>query len=423
LSRRKAIVRWAVRIALLAAALSLALGGPIPSVLARTFPSLSPLVTATSSVAQRRWYLGWFWLAGPVAMLLLGVWKGRLFCRWICPAGTLYAIPAQWSLKKRLLKVRPNAVLFWLIVGSSLAGVPLLAFLDPLSTFNRLSPLLTGTYTLASLVPGLILPAVIVLSIFQPMIWCAQLCPLGYLFELGQAIRRHGTRPLKRGRRQILAGLLVGVPGGLLARRYVFGQGAAQRRPVLPPGAGDVESFAAACTRCYACVSVCPTKVIQAGFDTSRPIGQWFQPEVVYFDSEGHVEGGYCPEPCNRCSQVCPAGALSPLSFSEKWARQIGVAEIIRSACLAWTDGEACAVCQEVCPYGAVEIDEDDKGLARPVVNRELCRGCGACYSKCPAIRAGKAIRILGVERQKLVDDPELAPVACGGDTDPARRA
>ena len=80
----KTTVQWAVRLLLLAAALGLAAGGPVPVLLVRVVPGLSPLVTAMSSIAQRRWYLGLYWFAPPLAVLLLAVWKGRLFCRWIC---------------------------------------------------------------------------------------------------------------------------------------------------------------------------------------------------------------------------------------------------------------------------------------------------------------------------------------------------
>lgn len=396
---RKAI-QWAVRVVLLLAALVLAMGSPVPDVLVRVFPGLSPLVAGTSSIAQRRWYLGLYWLGPPLVVLLLALWKGRLFCRWICPAGTLYSIGSRVSLRKRLLKVRLNGYLFWTTLSAAVVGVPLLAFLDPLSTFNRATPLLRGTYTAASLVPGVILPLVLLLGVVQPMIWCTHLCPLGYLFELCHSARRSPGKAFSRSRRQIVTGLLVGAPLAAVARGVLLSKDTYGRRPVLPPGAEDLETFAANCTRCYACVDVCPTKVIRVGAHADRALLQLFQPEIEYFDSEDQPDCGYCAEPCNLCTQVCPAGALTPLTLEEKNRRQIGVAKIIRTACLAWEDGEACAVCQEVCPYLAIDLEDSEAGVPCPVVNEDACRGCGACYSKCPAIRAGKAIEIVGVERQ-----------------------
>ena len=392
---------------LLAAAVVLAFGGPLPVWAGRVLPSLSPLATAASSLAQHRWYAGLFWAAGPLVLLVLAVWKGRLFCRWACPLGTLYAVPSRLSLRKRLLKVRLNALLFWLIVGASLAGAPLLLAADPLATFNRLTPLARGTWTLAALVPGLIVPLMLILGAIQPMIWCTHLCPLGYCFELALAIRRPGVKvEFNRTRRSILAGLLIGVPAAALARKLLFARSAqAGQLPVLPPGAKDLDTFAAACTRCYACVNACPTRIIHVPPPSGRTLGQMFQPEVEYFDSAESPGRGYCPESCTRCSQVCPTGALTPLTLRQKRQRRVGTAEVVRDACLAWSDSEYCMVCQEHCPYGAITTDESEEYIPRPVVDEEACRGCGFCQSVCPARRAGKAIVIRGVPAQTISND------------------
>ena len=401
----KKVARWTVRVLLLLAALLLAVGGPAPGVLVRLFPQLSPLVALTSSIAQRRWYLGLYWFAPPLAALLLALWKGRLFCRWVCPAGTVYALGSNLSLKKRVLKVRLNGYLFWIILSASLVGVPLLSFLDPLSTFNRLTPLLTGTYTLASLVPGVLVPLMLLLGFAQPMIWCTHLCPLGYLFEFSRSVRSRPRRAFVNSRRQILTGLVVGVPLGAVTRMFLLRKERYEQAPVLPPGAKDMATFAATCTRCYACVDACPYGLIRVGLDLDRAAWQLFQPELHYVDSEGGVECGYCAEWCNECSRVCPAGALTPLSLEQKQHRQIGVAKVIQEACLAWEDKEDCSVCQEVCPYQAVKLEIEKDGRARPTVNEEVCRGCGACYSNCPAVRMGKAIVVRGVKEQKPARD------------------
>lgn len=403
----KKVARWTVRVVFLLAALFLAVGGPVPSVLVRAFPQLSPLVALTSSIAQRRWYLGLYWFAPPLAVLLLALWKGRLFCRWFCPAGTVYAIGSNLSLKRRILKVRLNGYLFWITLSASLVGVPLLSFLDPLSTFNRLTPLLTGTYTVASLVPGILVPLMLLLGAVQPMIWCTHLCPLGYLLEFSRSVRSRPGRAFVNSRRQILTGLVIGVPLGVLTRMFLLRKDRYEHAPVLPPGAKDMETFAATCTRCYACVDACPYGLIRVGLDPDRAAWQLFQPELRYIDSEEDVECGYCPEWCNTCTQVCPAGALTPLSLEQKTHRQIGVAKVIQKACLAWEDEEDCSVCQEVCPYQAVKLEIEKDGRACPTVDEEVCRGCGACYSSCPAVRLGKAIVVRGVRQQKRAKDAD----------------
>jgi ferredoxin len=263
-------------------------------------------------------------------------------------------------------------------------------------------------------VPGLIVPAVLVLGAVQPLIWCTRICPMGYFLDFCQSVRREGAaRPMQQSRRQVLVGLAVGVPAGLLSRKFLFAAGAdAKGLPILPPGASDVGSFAAACTRCYACVDACPTKVIRVNFDASRPAGQLFLPELGFYGSDERPDCGFCAEPCNLCNQVCPAGALLPLAFEHKWRRQIAIATIDKPACLAWTDGQDCSVCQEVCAYGAVDLNRDAKGVAKPTIRREACRGCGACYSSCPAIRAGKAITFKAVAKQKRLADPTATATA-----------
>ena len=132
---------------------------------------------------------------------------------------------------------------------------------------------------------------------------------------------------------------------------------------------------------------------------SGTPVAAWFTPAL-------NTDAATCDEFCNRCTLVCPAGAIRPLTAAVKHQTQIGVAEVIQSACLAWADGQYCMVCQEFCPYRAITIDHDAKGLPRPVVQPEICRGCGACQNQCPAIRAGKAILIRGIPAQRRLAEP-----------------
>jgi len=197
-------------------------------------------------------------------------------------------------------------------------------------------------------------------------------------------------------------------------RKFAMVAASPARAAVLPPGAGEQAAFSAVCSRCYACVGACPTGVIRVGWPADRAPGQFFQPEL-------DAERGFCEEFCSRCTQVCPTGALEPLSVDEKRARQIGTAVVVRSACLAWADGEYCMVCQEYCPYDAIESSEDARGIPRPLVDEELCRGCGLCQHECPAVREGKAIFVHGVERQRQLDVELWQPRAAGPPQGPVR--
>lgn len=385
--------RWFLRLVLLAAAVLFTLGGPLPYWMARIFPAMSPLAVFSGTLARRAWFASLFWTAPTLLVLAMAVWRGRFFCRWICPAGTMHAVAALAKGKRRMLTHKINGVVFWAIVGGSAVGLPALLFLDPLAGFNRVTPWVNGVYSAAAIVPGLVFPVFILLGVFQPMIWCSHVCPLGYAFDLVHARRKKPLITRSETRREVVFGLGIGIPLAFLTRYIPKSLRASSAPPILPPGADDPATFAGACSRCYTCMDACPTKVIRVGRIADRSMGQYFQPEL------NHTKG-YCEEFCNQCSQVCPTGALRPLTVDEKRQRQIGIARVRKDACLAWADGEHCMVCQEFCPYLAIDTDESSDGLPRPVVDPEICRGCGFCQNQCPAIRDGVAIVVHGVERQ-----------------------
>lgn len=373
-------LRFGVRLLLLAAALFFIIGGPLPVWMERIVPALSPLTLLSESVAQRVWYIGLFWALPPLAVLLLAVFKGRFFCQWLCPLGTLYSLPQKISLRKKVLPIRLNALIFWIILTSSIFGLPALLFLDPLSTVSRL-----GAWT--AWIPGLLVPAFLLLSFLQPQVWCTHLCPLGYFFDLSNL--KNTPRVFNRDRRQFLAG--IGIGGAAAAILPTIGK-SEPGKSVLPPGA--TEQFAETCTRCYACISACPAGIIRVKADGG--LRELHMPEL-YFDKGG------CEEFCNLCSQVCPTGAIRRLTQDQKWRTQIGIARVEKEKCLAWADDEYCMVCDEFCPYSAIKaIERGDVNC--PEVDPEICRGCGACESACPAMRAGKAIFIHPLKPQQAIE-------------------
>ncbi len=393
--KRDKVVRWSVRLLLLSMSFFLSFGGPLPQWTAKILPILSPYAVIANIVGQRALYTGLFWTLPPLLILLLAIQKGRYFCRWACPAGTLYALVPNRNKSTPLLKYRLNVIVFWATVSASLIGAPLLLFTDPLSSTNRLFSIASGVHDTAAIIPGLLIPVFLLLGLFQPMIWCSHICPLGYLFSLSSRKGRSYAERFSRDRRKILGGLVAGVPMALLAGRIpLWGS---QKHPVLPPGAQRPDQYAGACSRCYACVQACPSGILSVPSSLSnRSPGQLCQPEMI-------AQNGACEEFCNACSLVCPTGAIHALSVDEKRHRQIGIAYVKRSACLAWADKEYCMVCDEFCPYNAIETIESPDGIPQPKVNPDICRGCGYCEHVCPAIRAGKAIFVEGVERQRVI--------------------
>jgi ferredoxin-type protein NapG len=65
----------------------------------------------------------------------------------------------------------------------------------------------------------------------------------------------------------------------------------------------------------------------------------------------------------------------------------IGLATIDANKCLAWRKEKyykLCLVCDEQCSYDAVQWIVDEQGFKRPVVDVDVCTGCGICEAKCP---------------------------------------
>lgn len=385
-------VRWWVRGFLFVVSVGLLVGGPAIPWLAKIIPSFSPLTALSASLAHRAWYSTLFWTLPAVLTLGLALWKGRLFCQCICPLGTLYAAGSLKSAKKKILPVRLNGFVFWILIFASAVGLPMLLFLDPLSTFTRAGAMADGSHW-AAWVPGLLIPVMLLLGLFQPLIWCTHLCPLGYLFETVR-IRKVTAQKLDQTRREMIVGGLVGVPLALLLKN----KARAQVRPVLPPGADGLDDFAATCKRCYACVRVCPTQVITVR-KTGDGLAELCLPELNYNQSEDT----YCEEFCNACSQACPTGAIRPLTEEVKRMRKIGTAHVIREACIGWADHMECMGCDEYCPYNAIKTLHVG-GVPVPLVDSKRCRGCGACQAVCPAVKKGKAIMVEPLVKQEMID-------------------
>lgn len=158
--------------------------------------------------------------------------------------------------------------------------------------------------------------------------------------------------------------------------------------PIVPPGAWSAREFAHHCTACQLCVSACPNDVLRP----STKLSTLMQPEMSY-------ERGYCRPECTRCSEVCPAGAIRPISVEQKSATRIGHAVWVKKNCVPLTDGVSCGNCARHCPTGAIQMiasDADNPESPKiPAINAERCIGCGACENLCPA-RPFSAIYVEG---------------------------
>lgn len=200
-----------------------------------------------------------------------------------------------------------------------------------------------------------------------------------------------------QGRRSFLVGAAVAATSTAMAQAQMKVDGGlaviedkkAPKRetPITPPGSISARNMQRHCTACQLCVSSCPNNVLRPSTDLSH----FMQPTLSF-------ERGYCRPECTRCSQVCPAGAIRPITKEEKTAIHVGHAVWVKDNCVVLTDGVSCGNCARHCPTGAIQMVEyqhNGQTVMVPAVNESKCIGCGACENLCPA-RPFSAIYVEG---------------------------
>jgi MauM/NapG family ferredoxin protein len=160
-----------------------------------------------------------------------------------------------------------------------------------------------------------------------------------------------------------------------------------------PPGALDELEFLTKCTRCDKCMPACPENAIliappSAGLALKTP---YLDPRSV---------------PCFLCTSLpciaaCEDGALiwpkrtlaGGTVIDGPRAVHMGTARVKQTRCVTWETvdrgARACRICVDRCPYPeeALRISEPREGetIGHPVVDAEICTGCGICVFACPA--------------------------------------
>ncbi|MCB1918095.1 MAG: ferredoxin-type protein NapF [Rhodocyclaceae bacterium] len=144
-------------------------------------------------------------------------------------------------------------------------------------------------------------------------------------------------------------------------RRFLRARLPAREPARRPPNALREDRFTARCDGCGACLTACPTRIIDlrdglAELDFSR---------------------GEC-RLCGDCVRVCTPGALvaGDIVRSDLRAR-------VSASCLA-VRGVECRICGDHCEAGAIRFRPVPGGIRLPDIAAEACTGCGACFSPCP---------------------------------------
>jgi MauM/NapG family ferredoxin protein len=369
--RIKYLLLVALLVAALAGTLSIGLLDPL-SLATRSFASalLPALSAVTAAEGQRPRTFAGAWLTGAVFLGLLAAnrWIARWWCRALCPLGALLGLAARAAVFR--IHVDPARCNDCRRCVRDCQGAD-----EPFARHR--------------------------VSECHVCLNCVSVCPENAITYRAFAPTAAPNGGVDLPRRQLVGAALAGAALLPLMRAS---SSEASPEAIRPPGALPEAEFLGRCIRCGACVNACPTSALQPSVTTAGLQGL-YTPVLV-------PRHGWCEPSCTRCGQVCPTGAIAPLTPESKgWSRGAGSATRVKigtaffdwGRCLPWAMATPCVVCEEVCPTSpkairlepvdAVRADGSAVRVQRPRLDPDRCTGCGLCEAKCP-VAFPSAVRV-----------------------------
>ena len=430
--------------------------GGWPSTVVNSPLRLDPLAMLAHLLASRTLLAG-----SALALLTVGLTLslGRVWCGWLCPAGTLLDVfslrsgherrdapPESWRNAKygllltvlatallsnlTLMVLDPLTILFRTLSASVWPAVDQIVSASE-ALLYRLPTLRPGISAFDALVRPKILPpepafyrftwlyagvfaGLVSLNLLAPRFWCRYLCPLGGL--LGLLSKTSIVRRKVNARCTQCHACARVCPTGTIQ---------ADRQYASDPGE---------CTFCLECLSVCPQNAVE--FLPHFSVATWnpYDPSrrqallalgtaiagVGLFRSDqparrehprlirppGARENGLLSKciRCGECSRACPTSVIQP-AIAEAGLEGLWTPVLVPR--LGYCD-YSCAACGQVCPVQAIPpLDLQQKRqqvLGQAYIDQSRClswannQPCIVCEEMCPV--PNKAIELEQVEVQ-----------------------
>lgn len=316
-------------------------------------------------------WIFYFSIALFAAIFLLGLFRRRFWCSYVCPSGAMFSLFNFLRIGER--KVESTCIR----CGKCAEFCPFDAIKEDFTTRP-----LNCTFCQT----------------------CGGACPTHSI----KFVSRWNSNDLKEEndppvveRGVSRRGFMVSGAAGIIMAIGIRTGLASKAKLLRPPGSLPEPQFLDSCVRCGECIKICPGPVLY-------PAGLEGGLEAIWTPKAVPSRAG-CHQDCNFCTQVCPTRAIRPLSIDEKRKTHMGLAFINLNTCLPHATGRHCQICFEECKtagYNAIEMhtiepyiddmqtdgySESDFARARmgmsnvqaPFVKRDACVGCGLCEYRC----------------------------------------